>query len=232
MSPQVRTRRAHGRKPRTPDDPFATMLRRLRWPVALAWVIVLVLLHGLSGSLSNVTDDGASAYLPSSAASTKVVLLEQAAEHTHGQSETDAAIVVFARANGALTPADRAVIVSARTAVAGLAGHVAGLAAPGALQPSADGEAVAFTVDVTGKIAGDTESVAVTGPAAVNAARPRRRWRCGPGSCWLARPAARSVMWLPAWAVPGRRCRSGGRGSWHRGWTGSATSRGRAGRVR
>jgi putative drug exporter of the RND superfamily len=167
------------------------MLRRLRWPVALAWVIVLVLLHGLSGSLSNVTNDGASAYLPSSAASTKVVLLEQAAEHTSGQSETDAAIVVFARDNGTLTPADQTVIISARTAVAGLAGHVAGLAAPGALQPSADGKAAAFTIDVTGKISGDTESNAVkairaaiagpasrapagladavTGPAAVNA---------------------------------------------------------------
>jgi hypothetical protein len=57
-------------------------------------------LHGLSSTLSNVTNDGASAYLLTSAASTKVVLLQQAATHTRGQPQTNAAIVVFARDNG------------------------------------------------------------------------------------------------------------------------------------
>jgi RND superfamily putative drug exporter len=184
------------RPPRTPDDRLATALRRLRWPVVIAWIIAIVLLDGLSSSLSKVTDDSASAYLPTSAASTKVVLLQQAAAkaaaHTGGQPQTNEAIVVFARDNGRLTPADQAAIASARGAVAGLAGHVAGLAAPGAPQPSADGKAAAFSADITSQrnsggterdavrairdaIAGPTARApaglasAVTGPAAVDA---------------------------------------------------------------
>jgi hypothetical protein len=35
----------------SPGDPFATSLRRLRWPVVLAWIPAIVLLHGLSSSL-------------------------------------------------------------------------------------------------------------------------------------------------------------------------------------
>jgi putative drug exporter of the RND superfamily len=187
---------AHPRNPGTPGDRFATALRRLRWPVVLAWIIAVVLLHGLSGSLSKVTNDGASAYLPASAASTKVALLQQdaaqAGARAGGQPETNAAIVVFATDNGNLTAADHAVIASARAAVAGLAGRVSGVATPGALQPSADGKAVAFTVDITGQANSDDidpDAVrairaaiaapanrapagladAVTGPAAVNA---------------------------------------------------------------
>jgi RND superfamily putative drug exporter len=181
------------RGPRTPGDRFATWLRRLRWPVVIVWILAIVALHGLSGSLSKATNDGASAYLPASAASTKVVLLQQAAAQAAahgGQPETDAAIAVFA-GSGPLTAADRAAIGSARTAVAALAGHVKGLTAPGPLQSSADGKAVAFTVSISAQ-ASDSGSVdhdavqavraaiakpaagagltaAVTGPAAVNA---------------------------------------------------------------
>ena len=57
------------------QDRFAAVLRRLRWPLVIAWLLAVVLLHGLSGSLSQVTDDGASAYLPSSAPSTQVAVL-------------------------------------------------------------------------------------------------------------------------------------------------------------
>ncbi|HTZ28482.1 MAG TPA: MMPL family transporter [Streptosporangiaceae bacterium] len=191
QSPQARERGA-----RAPCDRFATWLRRLRWPVVIVWILAIVLLHGLSGSLSKATNDSASAYLPGTAASTKVVLLQQAAAraaaHTSGQPGTYTAIAVFAR-SGPLTPSDRAAIGSARAAVAGLAGRVAGVAAPGPLQPSADGRAVAFSVNITGQLA-NTGSVdrgavrairaaiakpaaaagaglvaAVTGPAAVNA---------------------------------------------------------------
>jgi uncharacterized membrane protein YdfJ with MMPL/SSD domain len=84
------------------------------------------------------------------------------------------------------------VVGSARAAVAALVGHLSGLAAPGALQPSSDGRAVAFAVDITGQASSggvDRDVVkairaaiavpasrapagladAVTGPAAVNA---------------------------------------------------------------
>jgi putative drug exporter of the RND superfamily len=179
-----------------PGDRFAAALRWLRWPVVVAWILAIIVLHGLSSGLSKATNDGASAYLPASAASTKVALLQQAAQqaaqHTGGQPQTNAAIVVFAASQGRLTPADQAAITAARTAVAGLAGHVPGLAAPGSLQPSADGRAMAFTVNVTGQASSDTIdrnavnavraavaapaarapaglTDAVTGPAAINA---------------------------------------------------------------
>src|SRR5580692_466032 len=106
----AQTPRPRKRGVRTPDDRFAAWLRRLRWPVVIVWILAIVALHGLSGSLSKVTNDGASAYLPASAASTKVVLLQQAAAQAAGtgrQPETDAAIAVFA-SSGPLTAADRA----------------------------------------------------------------------------------------------------------------------------
>jgi uncharacterized membrane protein YdfJ with MMPL/SSD domain len=126
------------------------LLRRLRWPVVLAWILALVLLHGLSSSLPNVTIDGASAYRPGSAASTKVALLQQAADRLAGQPQTNTAIVAFAVSHGSLTPTGHAAVVAAREAVAGLVGHVTGLAAPDPLQPSADGRAMASSVSITG----------------------------------------------------------------------------------
>ena len=172
----------------TKPGPFATALRWLRWPVLVAWIIALVLLHGLSGTLSDVTSNGASAYLPASAASTKVAVLQQAAEHIAGQPQTSAAVVVFAGENGTLTPADQAAITTSRTAVARLAGHVTGLAPPGPILPSADGKAAVFSVNITGQASSDSFdrnavkairaaiatppaglADAVTGPAAVNA---------------------------------------------------------------
>jgi len=75
-------------QPRTPGDRFATALRRLRWPVVIAWLLAIVALNGLSSSLSSVTNDTAAAYPPSSAPSTTVALLEAAQQ---GQLETNAA---------------------------------------------------------------------------------------------------------------------------------------------
>jgi putative drug exporter of the RND superfamily len=175
---------------------FAIALRRLRWPAVIVWLLAIVLLHGLSGSLSKVTNDTASAYLPSSAPSTKVALLQQAqgqgTQRGAGQAETNAAIVVFVRDSG-LTARDRAAAAAARTAVAGLSSHVAGLGLPGLAQPSADGKAIQFTVNITAPAsqgsgpdrtavqavrgavagpagqAGDGLVVAVTGQAAINA---------------------------------------------------------------
>ena len=176
--PPARIDRTRRRTPETQGDRLATALRRLRWPVLIVWILAIVALNGLSSSLSKATNDGAAAYLPASAASTKVVLLQQAAARaearTGGQPETDAAIVVFARDDGRLTMADQAAVASARAAVAGLVGHVAGLTAPGAPQQSADGQAVAFTVNITGQAGSgttDRDAVrairdAIAGPAA------------------------------------------------------------------
>jgi hypothetical protein len=57
--------------------------------------------------------------------------------------------VAFAVSHGSLTPADDAVVAAARETVAGLAGRVTGLAAPGPPRPSADGKAMASTASIT-----------------------------------------------------------------------------------
>ncbi len=102
----------------------------------IAWVVAIVLLSPLASGLSKVTNDTASAYLPASAPSTRVAELQEAAAHGPGQPEADTVVVLFTRASG-LTPADLATAASARAAVAGLAGHVRGLAAPGLPRRSA-----------------------------------------------------------------------------------------------
>jgi putative drug exporter of the RND superfamily len=171
-----------------PAGRLARTLRRLRWPVLIVWVLVLVVLYPLARGLSGVTNGTAAANLPASAPSTRVVQLEQAP----GQPDVDTATVVFARGGG-LTAADLTTVAAARSAVAGLAGHVAGLGAPGPAQRSADGQADEFTADVTAPAssetstdtaavqairtvvsgpasrAGDGPQAAVTGSAAVNA---------------------------------------------------------------
>ena len=123
---------------------FPRTLRRLRWPVLIAWVLVLVFLYPLARGLSGATNGTAAANLPASASSTRVVQLEQAP----GQPDVDAATVVFARSSG-LTAADLQAVAAARSAVERLAGHVPGLGDPGRAQRSADGQADAFTADVT-----------------------------------------------------------------------------------
>jgi RND superfamily putative drug exporter len=128
------------------------LLRRLRWPVVIAWLFSIVALYGLSSSLSTATNDTASAYLPAAAASTKVALLQQA--HSGGRSQTDTAIVVAVR-NSGLTAADRAALGAARSAVAGSAGLVSGMAAPGPLLSSPDGKAAVFSISITAPSRGE-----------------------------------------------------------------------------
>jgi RND superfamily putative drug exporter len=155
-------------RPPASGDRFARTLRRLRWPLVIAWLIAVVFLYPLASSLSNVTNDTSAASLPSSAPSTRVIDLElqQAARQGPGQPQTDTALVVFARGKG-LTPADMTAIASARAAVGHLAGRVTGLGAPGPAQRSADGQAVVFTANVTAPA--DNQNTADT--AAVQAIR-------------------------------------------------------------
>jgi putative drug exporter of the RND superfamily len=141
---------------------FPRLLRRLRWPVLIAWILVLVFLYPLARGLSGATNGTAAANLPASAPSTRVVQLEQAP----GQPDVDAATVVFARSSG-LTAADLQAVAAARGAVERLAGHVPGLGDPGPAQRSPDGQADAFTVDVTAAASGQTS----TDTAAVQAIR-------------------------------------------------------------
>lgn len=130
-------------------DQLARQLGRksVTWSVVTIWLLIMVRLTPVAGHLSRVTDDSASAYLPSSAPSTRVVTLQTEAQGGPGQPQTDQAVVVFARSGG-LTAADVSAVATARSAVAGLVRHVTGLSVPGPLQPSADGRAAAFTANV------------------------------------------------------------------------------------
>jgi RND superfamily putative drug exporter len=168
----------------TSGDRLASWLRRLRWPVMIAWVIAIVLLSPLASGLSKVTNDTASAYLPASAPSTRVAELQEAAAHGPGQPETDTVVVLFTRGSGLsaadLTGGDLATARSARAAVAGLAGHVRGLAAPGLPRRSADGQAVAFTADVTAP-ASDVTTIDTNAVHAIQRAVSGPASRAGPG---------------------------------------------------
>jgi len=147
-----RATRSGAVRQRTPDTRLVTLLHRLRWPVVITWLIAIVALNGLSSSLSKAANDTASAHLPAAAASTKVALLQQ--RHLGGQSQTDTAIVVAARDSG-LTRADQAALGAARTAVAGCAGLVSGMAAPGPLQSSPDGKAAVSALASPGPSSGE-----------------------------------------------------------------------------
>lgn len=144
MSTARRTRRP------VSSSRFARALRRLRWPVVIAWLIAVVFVFPLAGSLSHVTNDTDAANLPASAPSTRVIALElqQAARRGPGQPQTDTAFVVFARSKG-LTAADMTAISAARAAVGHLAGQVSGLSTPSTVQRSADGQGAVFTANVT-----------------------------------------------------------------------------------
>ena len=160
-------------------DRLATWLRRLRWPVVMVWVIAIVLLDPLASGLSKVTNDTASAYLPASAASTRVAELQEAAQHGPGQPETDTVVVLFTRLSG-LTAADLATVSSARAAVAQLAGHVRGLAVPGLPRRSADGQADAFSADIIAP-SNNVTSVDTNAVKAVQRAVSGAASRAGPG---------------------------------------------------
>jgi RND superfamily putative drug exporter len=131
---------------------FARIMRLLRWPVVIVWLLAVVALYPAAHTLSSLANGTAAANLPSSAPSTRVVELEQGP----GQPDVDTAIVVFVRET-ALTAADLQTVASARAAVARLATHVQGLGAPGQPQRSADGKAAEFTANVTTPTGGDSE---------------------------------------------------------------------------
>jgi RND superfamily putative drug exporter len=148
----------------TPDR-LATALRRLRWPVVIAWIILVVVLNGPANGLSAVTNNGASAYLPSSAPSTRVAELQQDAPGAG--TDVDQAVVVFARSRGLrLTAGDLAAAASARSVVARLGGRIG---APGPLRRSADGQAAEFTANVTSRSATES-SVDVSAVRAIGGA--------------------------------------------------------------
>jgi RND superfamily putative drug exporter len=127
--------------------------------VLVVWVVLFLVLSPLSSGLSHVLNNGSQAFLPSSAASTRVAEIQQTAE---GGKSTDASTVVLVRPSGApLSAAGLSAAAAVRAAVAQL--HVAGLSAPTALIPSRDGKAdqFGFTVTAQPTAAGTADTTAV-----------------------------------------------------------------------
>jgi RND superfamily putative drug exporter len=139
---------ARRRRRATSTDRFARLLRRLRWPVVLLWLVLTVLLSAAAGELSKVTNDTPAAYLPHSASSTRVAQVQEAAQGGTGHPQTDDLVIIFSRKSG-LSAQDSATIAAARAAVGGLAGTVTGLSAPGDVTVSDDKQAAVFASSVT-----------------------------------------------------------------------------------
>jgi putative drug exporter of the RND superfamily len=156
---------------------LARVLRRLRWPVAVLWIAGITVLAPLASGLAAVTNDTATANLPSAAQSAQVAELQQEAQRASGHPAAQQAIAVFARPGG-LRTGDLAAVTAARAAVGALAGRVRGLGSPGAVQRSADGAAALFTVPVSAPqdsvTSVDTRAVtAIRQVVAAEASRPR-----------------------------------------------------------
>jgi RND superfamily putative drug exporter len=139
---------ARRRRRATSTDRFARLLRRLRWPVVLLWLVLMVLLSSVAGELSKVTNDTPAAYLPHSASSTQVAQLQEAAQGGSGHPQTDDIVIIVSRKTG-LTDQDSTTIATARTAIGGLVGTVTGLAAPTDVTVSDDKQAAVFASSVT-----------------------------------------------------------------------------------
>ena len=140
------------RSRQAPASRLARIMRLLRWPVVIVWLLAVVALYPAARNLSNLANGTAAANLPSSAPSTRVVELQQGP----GQPDVDPATVVFVRGGG-LTAADLQAVASARAAVARLATHVRGLGVPGPPRRSADGKADEFSANVTSASGGNSE---------------------------------------------------------------------------
>ena len=72
-------------------DRLGVWLGRLRWPVLLFWVLLVLVLSHASSGLSQVVNNGTQAFLPASAASTRVAELQQG---TSGAVSDQATVVM------------------------------------------------------------------------------------------------------------------------------------------
>ena len=129
---------------------MSTLARRLagipagswtKWLVVGLWVVVVVLAYPLQNKLNGAEKNDASAWLPASAESVKVLDVQTRLQPPN----TYSGVVVYYRASG-LTAADRAKAVADARRFAGLSGVLPGqVAGP---TPSADGTAMQTIVPV------------------------------------------------------------------------------------
>src|SRR5215211_7119542 len=78
--------------------------RRTKWVVLGFWIVVFAVAGPLAGKLNSAQQNDSSAWLPHNAESTQVVELAK----QFSPSDVFPALVVYERADGAITPADQA----------------------------------------------------------------------------------------------------------------------------
>jgi RND superfamily putative drug exporter len=125
-------------------SPFATLGRftvRFRYLIVVAWIVATILAVKLLPSLSSVSNNNNSAFLPSNSPSLQAAQL--AAPFQRGTAPT--ALIVAARSDGPLTTADQAAIDRAENATR----HVANVAAVRDEGVSGDGMARKALVELT-----------------------------------------------------------------------------------
>src|SRR5579859_4083201 len=105
-----------------------------KWVVLGVWLVLLLGLGSLAGKLTGAEDNQASSWLPGSAESTQVLMLQR----QFGTADTARAVVLYTRPTG-ITPADKAKATADATAFA-RAPHVVGTV-QGPV-PSTDGKAL------------------------------------------------------------------------------------------
>ncbi|WP_018655897.1 MMPL family transporter [Actinomadura flavalba] len=113
--------------------------RRGKWVVLALWIVLVVVLGPLAGRLGDVKEDGAAAWLPGGAESTRVIELQD----SFRTDDTAPAIVVYAR-EGGLSPADHAKVRADAAAFAALPGA----ATPIGPEAAPDGAALRLVVPI------------------------------------------------------------------------------------
>ncbi|MGC8464213.1 MAG: MMPL family transporter [Acidimicrobiales bacterium] len=121
--------------------------RRTKWAIVVGTIALVAVVGPLAGKLPALEQNSPDNFLPSGAASTKVLQYQEA----HAGKTSLPAVVVFSRARK-LSDADRAAVARARTAIA--ASHLAGAGRPSPTITSRNGHAAYFAVPISANLAG------------------------------------------------------------------------------
>src|SRR5215207_3768992 len=115
--------------------------RWTKWVVLGFWVVVFAVAGPLAGKLNSAQQNDASAWLPHNAESTQVVELSK----RFAPSDIFPALVVYERADGAVTPADQAKVAADVKRFAGVKDVSGKILGP---LPSQDGRALQVVVPI------------------------------------------------------------------------------------
>jgi putative drug exporter of the RND superfamily len=115
--------------------------RWTKWVVLGFWIVVFAVAGPLAGKLNSAQQNDSSAWLPKNAESTQVVELSK----KFAPSDIFPALVVYERADGAITPADRAKVAADVQRFAGVQDVTGKVLGP---LPSRDGKALQVIVPI------------------------------------------------------------------------------------